>query len=95
MVAGVIANGFGLFLTPKVISDWFHIPEGNMTKANILFGWLSPLNHATYYMHNFGYDELPRLWMSYVFFASISLCMFLLSFIKIKKYPFSFTGTAR
>lgn len=95
MVAGVVVNGFGLFLTPKIISSWFHIPETNMVKANIIFGWLSPLNHATYYMHNFGYDELPRLWMSYVFFAATSLIMFVLSFMKIRKYPFSFTGTER
>lgn len=95
MVAGVICSSFGLFLTPKVISGWFHISEINVSRANILFGWLSPLNHATYYMHNFGYDELPKLWVSYVFFTLISTVFFVLSFIKIRKYPFNFTGTER
>ena len=38
------------------------LPDELMYKANVAVGWLSPLNQATYQMHNFGYDLLPRLW---------------------------------
>ena len=64
-----------------------------MKIANIIFGWISPLNHATYYMHNFGYDNLPKLYQSYIFFAVGSIVLFALSLWKIKRYQFSFTGT--
>ena len=39
-------------------------------------GWLSPLNHATYHMHNFGYDLLPRLWQTEAVFAALILLLF-------------------
>lgn len=95
MIGGIIFSGFGFLMNPEMIAAWFHIPRERMRIANILFGWLSPLNHATYYMHNFGYDNLPRLWNSYVFFAIGSLLLFGLSLWKIRTYSFYFTGTQR
>ena len=95
MVAGVVFSGFGFFLTPQIISDWFRLSEHQKRIANILFGWLSPLNHATYYMHNFGYDNLPRLSTSYFFFGAAALLIFGLSFWRVRSYPFNFTGTER
>ncbi|MCM1498770.1 MAG: hypothetical protein NC124_09930 [Clostridium sp.] len=95
MIGGIVFSGFGLLMNPDLIARWFHISTDRMQYANILFGWLSPLNHATYYMHNFGYDNLPRLWTSYVFFAVFSLVFFVLSLLKIKNYAFCFTGTQR
>ena len=95
MIAGVVFSGFGFFLTPQVISDWFHFSEYQKRMANILFGWLSPLNHATFYMHNFGYDNLPRLSASYLFFGGAALLIFALSFWRVRSYPFNFTGTER
>ena len=65
----------------------------NIRFAYIISGWISPLNHATYYMHNFGYDNLPKLWMSYLFFILASALFFGLSLMKIKNYAFHFTGT--
>ena len=56
-------------------------------------GWLSPLNHATYHMHNFGYDLLPRLWQTYAIFGALILLCFLLALRAIRKYSFNFTGT--
>lgn len=93
MIGGVIFSGFGILLNPDIVAEWFGISTSNIRYANIIFGWLSPLNHATYYMHNFGYDNLPRLWMSYLFFALSSILFFILSLIKIKNYAFQFTGT--
>ena len=95
MIAGVMFSGFGFFLTPQIITDWFHLSEHQKRMANILFGWLSPLNHATYYMHNFGYDNLPRLSASYLFFGGASLFLFALAFWRVRSYPFNFTGTER
>lgn len=95
MVMGVIYSGFGLFLNPDIISEWFHISQYQRVKANILFGWCSPLNHATYYMHNFGYDNLPRLNTSYLIFGCTACLLFALSFLRARKYAFHFTGTER
>ena len=95
MVLGIAFSGFGLFLNPNIITEWFHLSVYQSRMANILFGWLSPLNHATYYMHNFGYDNLPRLKTSYLIFAAASLILFALAFWRSKKYAFCFTGTER
>lgn len=93
MIAGIIFSGLGFLLTPDVVSELLHISPERMRYANIIFGWISPLNHATYYMHSFGYDNLPKLWVSYLFFAGMSVCFFLLSLWRIKSYSFCFTGT--
>ena len=95
MLLGIAFSGFGLFLNPDIISEWFHLSIYQSRTANILFGWLSPLNHATYYMHNFGYDNLPRLKTSYLIFAGASLILFLLAFRRSQKYAFCFTGTEK
>ena len=84
---------FGLFLNPQIISQIFKLPEALFYKANVAVGWLSPLNHATYHMHNFGYDYLPRLWMTYVIFgALIALCV-ALGRSGMRRYSFLFSGT--
>ena len=95
MIFGIVFSGFGFFLNPDIVSQWFHLSIYQSRKANILFGWLSPLNHATYYMHNFGYDNLPRLKTSYLIFAGTATVLFLLAFRRSKKYAFHFTGTER
>lgn len=95
MLAGVIYSGFGFFLNSQLISQWLGLDSMQRRFANILFGWLSPLNHATYYMHNFGYDNLPRLTDSYLFFGVSSLLIYLLAFRQVRNYAFHFTGTER
>lgn len=93
MVGGIIYCLFGYLLTPDIVQAWFKLSDEQSRIANIIFGWMSPLNQATYYMHNFGYDNLPRLGFSYGFFAVTSTLFFVLSAIKIKRYTFNFTGT--
>lgn len=95
MVGGIVFSAFGMIVSPDIISKWFGFSKGQETLANIIFGWISPLNHATYYMHNFGYDNLPRLWMSYLFFLIGSMVVFGLSVRRIRNYPFDFTGTQK
>lgn len=95
MIGGVIFTWFGVMLNPDIVAEWFGISLDNIRYANILCGWISPLNHATYYMHNFGYDNLPRLTTSYLFFAGVSLVVSIASFWKIRNYAFQFTGTVK
>lgn len=92
MIGGVLFSGLGLVLNPDIVAEWFRISLERMRFANIISGWISPLNHATYYMHSFGYDNLPMLWQSYLFFVLVSGILFVASLIKIKNYPFRFTG---
>lgn len=93
MIGGVLFSAFGILLNPDIVAQWFGIPLEQIRFANILSGWISPLNHATYYMHSFGYDNLPKLWQSYLFFAIVSVMLFTASLVKIRNYPFQFTGT--
>lgn len=85
-----VLNLYGLFLEPQMITKLFHIPEGVLYKSNVICGWISPLNHATYYMHNFGYDLLPRLWQSYLLLGIFIVCNVFLIRKLAKKYQFNF-----
>jgi len=96
-IAGVVSafafSLFGFLLNPQTIKAIFQLPDELTYKANVAVGWLSPLNQATYHMHNFGYDLLPRLWQTYLIFgALISLC-FLAALRASRTYNFNFTGT--
>lgn len=95
-VAGTYVFGFsllGFLLKPDFIMMILKLPKELKYQANVLIGWLSPLNHATYYMHSFGYDLLPRLWQTYLIFEGLIFGMFLLCLREIRKYNFNFTGT--
>ena len=93
-MAGVLGafalNLYGLFLNPSIFQKLFHFTGNLAYKANVLCGWLSPLNHATFPMHNFGYDYLPKLWMSMGIFFDFILVLILLSGMKMRSYSFSF-----
>lgn len=93
-MAGVIVFSLlGLLLSPEVFQTVLGLEDQEKYIANIIVGWLSPLNHATYHMHNFGYDQLPKLWQTYVIFILlILLCLFLAAKL-IRGYSFIFTGT--
>ena len=95
--AGVAAAfGFSLYgflLNPELFKQLLHLPDELMYKANVLTGWLSPLNHATYHMHNFGYDLLPRLWQTFAIFAALIALLMFLILRAIRSYNFMFLGT--
>lgn len=84
---------YGFLLNPEMIKTIFRLPDALMYKANVAVGWLSPLNHATYHMHNFGYDLLPRLWQTYLIFGILILLIFILLLREIRKFSFNFLGT--
>ena len=96
-LAGVVSvfafSLFGFLLNPQLFKTMFQLPDELMYKANVAVGWLSPLNQATYHMHNFGYDLLPRLWQTYVIFGVLIILCFLWALRSVRKYNFNFSGT--
>ena len=93
VVGAVGFSLYGFLLNPQTIQSIFQLPDELMYKANVAVGWLSPLNHATYHMHNFGYDLLPRLWQTYLIFAILIALCFVLSLRAVRNYNFVFSGT--
>jgi len=96
-LAGVVSaftfSLFGFLLNPQTIKAIFKLPDELTYKANVAVGWLSPLNQATYHMHNFGYDLLPRLWQTYLIFAALIALCFFAALRASRTYNFNFTGT--
>lgn len=84
---------YGFILNPETIKSMLQLPDSLAYKVNVAIGWISPLNQATYQMHNFGYDLLPRLWQTYLIFGFAIMIFFILILGAIKKYSFQFTGT--
>lgn len=92
--AGVIGafavNLYGFLLNPNLFQKLFHLTENQLYQANVLCGWLSPLNHATFPMHNFGYDYLPEIGTSIGIFLAVILLLMILSGMKMQTYSFTF-----
>lgn len=96
-VAGVVSvlvySVYGILMNPDTIQLILKLPDEAYYIANVIIGWLSPLNQATYHMHNFGYDKLPRLWQSYLIFTVLVIAGFFAAIHAAKRYNFTFTGT--
>lgn len=96
-VAGVVSvlvySLYGILMQPDTIQLLLKLPDEAYYIANVIIGWLSPLNQATYHMHNFGYDKLPRLWQSYCIFAGLSVLLYWGAIRAARGYSFRFTGT--
>lgn len=96
-VAGVVSvlvyGVYGILMNPDTIQLILKLPDEAYYIANVIIGWLSPLNQATYHMHNFGYDKLPRLWQSYLIFTVLVIAGFFAAIHAAKRYNFTFTGT--
>ena len=84
---------YGFLLNPETIRTIFRLPDPLMYKANVAVGWLSPLNQATYHMHNFGYDLLPKLWQTYLIFGILIILIFFLLLRAVRHYSFNFLET--
>lgn len=90
-VLGAFAvNLYGFLLNPSIFQRIFHFTGNLQYRANVLCGWLSPLNHATFPMHNFGYDYLPRLQVSAGIFLVLIVVLIFLSGRRMRSYNFSF-----
>jgi hypothetical protein len=92
-VSVIFVNLFGMFLKPDLFIMILKVPQYFMYKVNVAVAWASPLNHATYHMHNFGYDHLPKLWQSYLIFFGLIIICFVVALRIMKRYSFNFTGT--
>ena len=96
-IGGVLAafgfSIYGFLLNPQTIIGIFNIPDYEAYKINVWVGWVSPLNHATFYMHNFGLDMLPRLWQSYLICIVLVLVCFIAALWVVRGYNFKFTAT--
>lgn len=93
IIAAFVFSLYGFLLNPELIKTVFRVSDGDMYKANVAVGWLSPLNHATYHMHSFGWDLLPKLWQTYLFFGILSVILIFLIIRAMRKYSFNFLGT--
>ncbi|BCZ28080.1 hypothetical protein [Claveliimonas bilis] len=91
VVSVFILNLYGLLLNPDMVGRLLNIPDILQYKSNVITGWISPLNHATYYMHNFGYDLLPRLWHSYLILVVWVLLNILIIRKLARRYQFVFS----
>jgi hypothetical protein len=92
VVGVLIFSLFGFLLNPQLIKTLFNLPDELMYKANVAVGWLSPLNQATYSMHNFGFDLLPRIWQSCLIFLALILLCYCIALYAIRTYNFNFAG---
>lgn len=75
-------------LTPNRFMVWLALDEKMAYYANLLAAWLSPLQHATYIMHNFGYDSLPTLTQTHLLFGGLNLALLTAVFWQVKKLEF-------
>lgn len=92
VAAVFIFSLYGFLINPQTFNAFMKLTQEQMYIANLWAAWVSPLQHATYHMHNFGYDLLPRMWMTYaVFVVLIALC-FILALRAMRKYNFNFIG---
>ena len=93
VVAGLSYSLFGFLMNPQVLADLLRKESYQMFEVRRILGWISPLNHATYQMHDFGYDILPSIGQSCLFFLGLFLGLAYLSFRTLKTFHFnSFTG---
>lgn len=93
VAAGLAYSLIGFLLDPDTLAQLLHKEEYEMFLVRRIAGWISPLNHATYGMHDFGYDVLPSVEQSCILFLLLLSVMALISFYALKRYNFnSFTG---
>lgn len=92
VLVAICFHAFGYLLTPDRFVAWMALDDSQKYIANLLTAWLSPLRQATYMMHNFGYDQLPRLWVSHLILGGVSLILGILSYTRMRKFNFQFGG---
>lgn len=93
MVSALVFSAYGLLLNPENIQKLLNLPEAFYYKARVWIGWISPLNQATFGMHDFGYDRLPTLTETTGIFAALLFAFVILTMRVMRRYNFSFRGT--
>ncbi|MDO4339381.1 MAG: hypothetical protein Q4C91_15050 [Eubacteriales bacterium] len=92
LLLGLLYSLYGFLLNPKVLCIALGMKDYEMPRANVLAGWLSPLSHAVYARHSFGYDMLPTVGQSCAVFGILTLFLSLASLRALKQYNFTFPG---
>lgn len=92
MLFGLGYSLYGFLLDPEVLGALMGLEKHELYRVRSLVGWISPLNHAVYGMHDFGYDNLPSILQSLAFFGLLALLLGLLSYRALKTYSFTFMG---
>ena len=90
--AGVFYSLYGFLLEPDTIVRIFDLGKQERYRVNVLTGWISPLNHASYPGHSFGYDKLPTIFQSAVLFLVLLAALSIFSCRALKRYNFTFMG---
>lgn len=90
VVSGFVFSLYGFLVSPETIV--LITGKSNELYINTVSAWASPLQQATYHMHNFGFEFLPRLWQTYLIFGVLIIVFICISKIGVKKYNFVFTG---
>lgn len=93
VISVLVFSLYGILMQPDTIQLILQLPDEAYYIANVIIGWLSPLNHATFHMHNFGYDKLPQLWQSYMIFIVLIVILYLAAVRAAKRFNFNFAGT--
>ncbi len=91
-LGGLGFSVYGFLLRAETVQALLHLNPTESFQANVLLGWISPLNHATYPMHNFGYDRLPTLLVSILLYFGLLLVLLLCAAFAVRHYHFSFFG---
>lgn len=89
ILAGLLYSLFGFLMDPEILGKILGMEDFEMYRIRVTVGWISPLNHAVYGRHNFGYDHLPTVGQSCAVFL---LCLTILVFLScriLKRYPMS------
>lgn len=81
---------YGFLINPSLFKNLLNLNDQQAYVANLWAAWLSPLQHATYNMHNFGYDKLPQLWMTFTIFTILIIAFFRISLQNIHNYNYCF-----
>ncbi len=84
---------YGFLMDPNVLGKMLGMEEYELYRIRSTVGWISPLNHAVYGMHDFGYDNLPSIGQSLTIFALILLVLFFIALRVIRRYNFTFLGS--
>lgn len=90
--AVAIISLFAYLLSPERFMAWLNIPQQVKYIANCLAIWFSPLQHAAYSMHSFGYGDFPSVLQSLILFAVVNLLLFIISVFGLKNTEFTFKG---
>ena len=90
VIGALLVNLYGYLLNPELLRKIFNIPAALVYRANVLCGWLSPLRHATFPMHDFGYDYLPKISVSVMLFLMLTAGLLILSGVRMRNYNFTF-----